>query len=1125
MNPIFFAMRHPVTMVMVVVALVGGGGLAAYSMKVNIFPPVDLPKIYILQNYNGMSPAQIEGLIVNQFELNLQYVDGVQRVESRSIQQVAMIEVSFLPNTDMAQAMAQVVAQVNRAQATMPEGVLPPQIMRMDAGSVPIGYLVMTGRGHSLGELADLAQQRVRPLIQSEVPGTVGTAPFGSNVRSVVINVNPDRLRAYNLTPDDVVKAMVAGNAIVPAGNLYVKDEMPLVPNNAMVPDVEGFLRIPVVPGRNVYLRDVATVADATDLNYGYAMVDGQRAVYIPVVQKGSSSALTVVHDIRKSMPLFQSVLPEGVTIRYEFDESPAVVQAIRSVATEGAIGAVLTGLTILLFLGDWRSMLVVVFNIPMALLGSMFALWVTGNTTNIMTLGGLALSIGMLVDEGTVCIENIHVQMERTNSLARAVERGTLETAVPRLLAMLCILSVFIPAFIMAEPVKSLFVPLALAVGFSMITSFMLSSTLVPVLSVWLLKPKGGQKGDHDNREQDRPGKDKSEGLFGRVRNAFDKAVGFVVNWRWVAIPAYLILCALVCGLIGPRLGTELFPAAEQGKFALRFRMPPGTNFELTRQTWLQCLRVIEDEAGSPGNVTISMGFAGQQAPNYGMNNMLLFMRGPDDGQMRVALDPGSGLHVDAFREKLRTALPQKIVPWYTELLKGEGLDPAEAAKKARQITFAFEPGDIVSAVMSFGAPAPIEVVVACHDLSDSREYCDRLLAELRQITCLRDVTIQQSLDYPTVPLTIDREKAGLSGLTAKEVGRSVLEATNSSRMVVRNYWQDPHSGQSYQVQVQVPTPRMTSADQVRTIPLNKTSSDLNLLVRDVARVGRGSMPGEYDRTSMMRYLSVTANVEGEDLGRAADQVAEAMTRTGQPPAQVHIQVRGQIKPMNEMFRSLGIGLAVAVFVILVLLTGYFQSPRLALISISAVPGVLSGVVLVLYLTNTTLNIESFMGAIMSVGVSVSNSVMLVTFASRDWQAGKSARDAAVTGATERLRPILMTACAMTIGMVPMALALEAGSEMEAPLGRAVIGGLVCSTFATLLLLPGAFALILGDSKWRPPSVDPNDPDSLHHDEEGKKENRPGDRRGQPAPPGDAPPAAPPHHDDHGPNPPGGSQ
>jgi multidrug efflux pump subunit AcrB len=962
--------------------------------------------------------------------------------------------------------------------------------MRMDAGSVPIGYLVLTGKGTSLGMLADLAQQRIRPLLQANVPGTVGTAPFGSNVRSVVINADPDRLRSYNLTPDDLVKALEAGNAIVPAGNLYVKDEMPLVPTNALVRDIREITKIPVQPGRNVYIGDVATVLDSTDVNFGYAMVDGHRSIYIPVVKKNTASTLTVVADIHTAMPIFKGALPEGVDIRYEFDESPTVVAAIRSVGTEGAIGAFLTGLMILLFLRDWRSVIVVVFNIPMALLASLLGLWVGGYTINIMTLGGLALSIGMLVDEATVSIENIHVQMTRTPSLARAVLRGSNETAVARLLAMLCILSVFIPAFIMAEPVRSLFVPLAVAVGFAMIASYLLSSTLVPVLSVWLLRHHGGQHHEGPGmrpasglRGRQPPNEEEEhKGLFGRVERVFARVVGASVALRWVVVPVYLAVCLAVLVLVGLRLGLELFPVVDAGEFVLRFRMPPGTNYELTREAWVRVLRTIEDEA-DPGNVRISMGFAGQQAPNYGMNNMLLFMRGPDDAQMRVALREDSGIRLADFQERLRRVLPEKLRPWLAGRLEREGLPPKDAKERADRLVFGFEPGDIVSEVMSFGSPAPIEIVLASPKLSASREHAERVLAEMKQIPELRDVQLQQMLDYPTTPVMIDRQKAGLSGMDAGAVGRSVLVTTSSSRMVARNYWQDPSSGVSYQVQVQVPVQRMDSPAQVETVPLEKTRTQEYLMVRDVARVGRGVTPGEYDRTAMQRYLSLTANVHGEDLGRAARQIDLALRRAGEPPRGVRVSSRGQVAPMEEMFRSLAVGLALAIAVILVLLTAYFQSPRLAIASLGAVPGVLSGVVLILYLTGTTLNIESFMGTIMSIGVSVSNSVMLVTFTARDWQEGQPVLEAAQRGARERLRPILMTACAMIVGMVPMALALEAGSQMQAPLGRAVIGGLFVSTFATLLILPAVFSVVMGSRKYASPSLSPDDPEGKHFD------------------------------------------
>ena len=544
-------------------------------------------------------------------------------------------------------------------------------------------------------------------------------------------------------------------------------------------------------------------------MNFGYALVNGRRRVPA-IIKKNTASTLAVARDSRCPAALSQYLAGKR-SISYEFDESPR-----RRVDQEcghgGSIGT-LTALMILIFLRDWRSVVVVVFNIPMAILGSLLALWLTGATINIMTLGGLALAIGMLVDEATVSIENIHVQMTRTASLARAVERGSNETAVARLLAMLCILSVFIPAFIMAEPVRSLFVPLSLAVGFAMISSYLLSSTLVPVLSVWLLR--------HHGRHGDTQAKD----FFERViQAAFGQLVARIVRWRWLVVSLYLAVCALVLWQVGGRLGTELFPQVDSGEFVLRFRAPPGTNYELTRRLAVRALQEIEDEAGS-GNVHISMGFAGQQAPNYGMNNMLLFMRGPDDGQLRVQLREGSGVRLDEFRERLRKVLPEKLVPWFTEVLVAEGLAQEQAQARARQMNFGFEPGDIVSEVMSFGSPTPIEIVVASPDLDDARAHALRIMAGMREISSLRDIQIQQTLDYPAVNVAIDREKAGLSGVTAAQVGQSVLVTTSSSRMVARNYWQDPRSGVSYQVQVQVPTQRMDAIDQVETIPLKRIS------------------------------------------------------------------------------------------------------------------------------------------------------------------------------------------------------------------------------------------------------------------------------------------------------------
>jgi multidrug efflux pump subunit AcrB len=1068
MNPTVFAMRRPVTTFMLVVALISGGLLALNRMRVDIFPSLNTPKIYVFLDYIGMSPDQMEGFIVNQLELYFQYVDGIQDINTRNIQQIALCELSFFPGTDMGQAMAQVVAMSDRAMSWMPKGTLPPMIMRMDAGSVPVGYLVFESETTSLGAMGDLAQNVIRPLVQKFVPGTVAISPFGPNMRSIVVNVDPQKLLAYNLNPQHVIEALAKGNTIIPTGNLYIKDSMPVVANNATVVDIQRLGDIPVKLGLNVYLRDIATIEDATDITYGYALVNGKKSVYLPIIKKDTGSTLTVVADVHKSMQLFRDAVPKDVTVDFEFDESPTVRAAVESVATEGLIGACLTGLMILLFLGDLRSVLVVVTNIPLALLGSLLGLWMTGNTINIMSLGGMALAIGILVDEATVTIENVHVQMQRTPKLATAVLHASLITAVPRLLALLCILSVFIPAFIMADPLRSLFMPLTLGVGFAMISSYLLSSTFVPIMCVRLLKHR-----EHGQEKR---------GLFDRFVQIYRMVVGGFVKLRWLVVPAYLGACALVIATLGLQIGKELFPQIDSGEFVLRFRPPPGSNYELTRQMAVKCLEEIEREA-KPENIAITMGFVGQVAPNFGIDNMVLFMRGPDDGQLRVAFRKGSGIKLDEYRERLRKVLPKRVIPWLATRLEQGGLSAAEAQRQAKLATFGFQPGDIVTNVMSFGASTPIAVRIVGTDLSLVRQHAEKIAGNMKRIPFLRDIQFEQQLDYPSVEVVIDREKAGLSGVQVEDVARALVMATSSTRFSNLNYWVDVNTGFDYLVQIQVPPLRLDKPEDVEVLPLQSVNPLVNLMVRDVASVREGTRPGELDRDMSQRYLTLTANVEGEDMGRAAGQVAAAIEAAGTPPRGVRVEPMGQLPPMIEMFQALGIGLAVAVFVIFVLLTAYFQSPRLALISIGAVPGVIAGIATILFLSHTTLNIESFMGSIMCLGVSVSNSVMLVTFMSEHWKGGSASVDAAIDGAADRLRPILMTACAMTAGMVPMALALEEGSQMQAPLGRAVIGGLIMSTFATLLVVPSIFALVMGRRAARSPSIYPDDRESAYYD------------------------------------------
>ncbi|MFO0944924.1 MAG: efflux RND transporter permease subunit [Planctomycetota bacterium] len=1061
MNPVRFAMRRPVTVAVLMLGLLAGGALAVSRMKVDIFPALNLPVVYVCQPYGGMDPAQMEGLIANYYEYHFLYINGIHHVESRNVQGVSLMKLFFHPGTDMAQAMAEVVGYVNRSRAFMPPGTVPPFIMRFDTGSVPVGYLVLSSETKSVAEIQDQALFKVRPMFAS-LPGVSAPPPFGGNARTIVVRANPDRLRAYNLSTDDVVQALVAGNTISPSGAIRTTESMPMVPVNSLVVDPAEFGEIAVKPG--VYLKDVAPVIeDASDIPTGYALVNGRRAVYILVTKRADASTLDVVNNVKENLPKMQAVLPPDIKVSFEFDQSPYVTNAVTGVAVEGALAAGLVGLMVLLFLRDWRSVIVVVLNIPLALTCAVIALALSGQTINLMTLGGLALAVGILVDEATVAVENIHVQMRQTPSLALAVRRAIDETAVPRLLAMLSILAVFIPSFMMQGAARELFVPLSLAVGFAMLASYILSNTLVPVLAVWLLK-------HHGHEEAGEP-----TGLKGGYRRLVDS----LSSARWLLVPVYFLGAIAVVGGVGSQLGMEIFPRVDAGMFQLRLRAPTGTRIEQTEAIVAEALKEIEREAGE-GNVDISIGYVGVVPSSYPINSVYLWTGGPEEAVVRIALKPHA-LSVVDLQEKLRRTLPEHLREWMVAKWTKEGLDVEHTKERARELRLSFEPADIVNEIMSFGSPTPIEVAVSGPKLADNRAFAEKLFKELETIPSLRDLQFVQALDYPTVDVSLDRYKAGQSGVTAGDVARSITAATSSSRFVVPNYWRDPNTGISYQVQVEIPQARMSSPTDIETVPV-KSSGSHAILLRDVASVAEGTMPGEFDRYNMRRVVSMTANISGEDLGAVQRRVQKAIQSAGAPPAGVEVNVRGQIPPMTEMFQGLTFGLAVAIVVILLLFWGYFQSLRLALVAIAAVPAVLCGIVLMLWITGTTINLQSFMGSIMAVGVSVANSILLVTFAERLRHGGKSAKDAGVEGAFSRSRPILMTSAAMIAGMIPMALGFGEGGDQTAPLGRAVIGGLFASTLATLFVLPAFFTMIMGNTSTASVSVDPFDPESTHY-------------------------------------------
>ena len=1070
-----FALNRPFTVIVALVSVALGCILALRQMPIDIFPSLNLPVMYVCQPYGGMDPAQMEGYLANYYEYHFLYITGIHHVESKNVQGMSLMKLYFHPGTNMAQAMAETVGYVNRARAFMPPGTVPPFVMRFDTGSVPVGYLVLSSETRSIGEIQDLALFRVRPMFAS-LPGVSAPPPFGGNQRTVVITVDPERLRAYDMSPDDVVSALAQSNVISPSGNLPLNGKYPFVPVNSVVRDVRDLETIALRAGPKapVYVHDVGYVQDSSDAPTGYALANGRRAVYILVTKRADASTMSVVNEVKAALPDMQAVLPPDIHVSYEFDQSPYVTRAIWGVVSEGALGAMLVGLMILLFLHDWRSTIIVLLNIPLALMAAVVALWLTGQTINVMTLGGLALAIGILVDEATVEIENIHTQMSHAPSIARAVRLGNAQTAVPRLLAMVCILAVFISSFFMQGAVRSMFVPLSLAVGFSMVASYLLSSTFVPVLSVWLLRhvqlddshatsPPAGSS----TRRRILPFGWLRAFSFARFRHGYERLLARIVRFRWGLLAAYLVVCGTIIWGLGARLGTEIFPTIDTGQFRLRIRAPDGTDIDRTEQIVLKALKVVGDAAGA-NNVETSLGYLGTIGSSYPINAVFQWMRGPEDAVMWVALKRESGIQIEQFKETLRGKL----------------------AKAIPGVRFSFEPADIINEVMSFGSPAPVEVAVNGPDFAETRPYAIRVLEELRKLPGVHDLQIVQSLDYPTVQVDVDRKKAASVYVTPNEVAKSLAEATSSSRFTVPNYWADPKTGIGYQVQVEVPRPVVRSPNGIKPvgsiadlqmIPVKRNATG-QVLVRDVATVSTGTMPGEIDRYNMKRQVTMAANIAGTDLGSMSQQVTEALRRVGEPPRGVKVEVRGQIPPMRDMLGGLEIGLAMAILVIFLLLSANFQSLRLSLVTVSTAPAVIAGVVVMLYLTHTTLNIQSFIGAIMAVGVAMANAILLVTFAENRRRRGETAPLAAVEGAGGRLRPILMTTCAMIAGMLPMALALGESGQQNAPLGRAVIGGLAAATAATLFVLPSVFALLQSRATTESASLDPDNPESAFY-------------------------------------------
>ena len=1075
------ALQKPITILVIVAGLFFFGISAVRSIKIDIFPDLNLPVIYVSHPYGGFTPDQMEAYFGKQYVNLLLFVSGVKSIETKNIQGLTLIKVTFYEGTNMAQAAAEVTAYTNRAQAGFPQGSQPPFILRFDASTLPVGQLVLSSPTRSNNELLDFALVYVRSAFTS-IPGLVAPAPFGGNQRTVVIKADPELLRSHNLTPDQLVLALRDNNQNTPAGNVRVGDYNYLTPTNTTIKSVSDFGNIPLFKNgvQTVFLHDVAKVEDAADITSGYALVNGKRSVYLPITKSATASTWEVVQNLKKAIPRFQALLPPDVKLSFVFDQSVYVINAVKSLAEEGAIGAVLTGLMVLLFLGDRRGALIVILTIPTCVISAVGFLSLFHQTINIMTLSGLSLAIGILVDESTVTIENIHQHFDMGKPKALAIWDACKEIAFPKLLILFCILAVFAPAFTMTGIPGALFLPLALAIGFSMIISYLLAQTFVPIMANWIMKNTHEDKSHKDGFALEDEGESwqqkelliKKETVgnghkltgFDKFRLRFLSLMDRMMPNRKIIVTAYVVVAFGLAFLLFNIIGRDVLPKVNSGTFQVRLRGADGTRLERTEISTIHALRILEGLVGKQ-NIAITSSIVGTHPASFSTNPIYMFMAGPQEAVMQVQLAEDYKVNLDELKERFRH----------------------EMKKEMPDIKMSFEPIELTDKILSQGSPTPIEVALTGKNKKQNQEYAAKIVDKLNNINYLRDVQIAQSFKYPAINIDIDRVRAAELGVGIGDISRTLTASTSSSRLTEKNVWLDPKIGLSYQVQVEVPEYKMASLNDIREIPV--LGNQPRPVIGDIATVQEGLTNGENDDIGAVPTLSVTANINKMDLGTATNDVQKAINSIGKLPRGLTVELRGMSQTLTATLDSLQSGLLVAVLVIFLMLAANFQSFKVSLVVLSTVPAVLFGSLLLVKITGATLNLQSYMGMIMSVGVSISNAVLLVTNAEElrkhNGDALKSAREAVAL----RVRPILMTSLAMIVGMIPMASGLGEGGDQTSPLGRAVIGGLFASTFAALLILPLVFAWVQGNATTQSVSLDPEDKESkfyvpLHHHE-----------------------------------------
>jgi multidrug efflux pump subunit AcrB len=1034
------ALRRPYTFIVMAMLIAIMGVVSIFRMPTDIFPEIDIPVVAVIWTYTGISPDEMETRVVGNYERVLvSTVNGIEHIESQSLNGIAVVKIFLQEGANLDSAISQVVATSQQVLRSMPPGIFPPLVMRYNAANVPIVQVSLGSEKLSEQQLFDYATTGLRPGMAT-VPGAQIPYPYGGKVRQIMVDIDPEKLHAWKLSASDISAAVNVQNLIAPSGTAKIGDQEYNIRLNSSPEAVAAIGDLPIksVGTRTIYIRDVATVRDGFAPQTNIVRVDGERGVLQPILKSGAST-LDIVNGVKTRLPDVMATLPESLKATLLSDQSIFVSGAIHGVLVEAAIAAGLTGLMILLFLGSWRSTLIVVISIPLSILVSIIVLASLGQTLNVMTLGGMALAVGILVDDATVEIENIHRNLHLGKPLIPAILEGAQQIATPAFVATLCICIVFVPVVFITGAARSLFTPMAMAVVFAMLTSYLLSRTLVPTLVKYLLR---GEAEQYQPGAVHAPGSrgpiwrvhDRFNVVFNRLRDRYGLALAWVLDNRGkVALGGVAFL--LLSVTLFTSVGRDFFPTVDSGQIRLHVRAPAGTRIEETERYFAKIDAVVREVIPSHELKTIIDNIG---IPNSGINLAL------SDGSLMSSAD--GELLVSLHEDHEPTAA------YITKLRK-------ELNERFPDLTFYFQPPDIVTQVLNFGLAAPIDVQVvgARANYKQNYEIAKKLRERIAEIPGIVDAHLQQVPFTPELRVDVDRTLLSQFGLSQREVSNDLLVSLSSSGQAAPNYWLDPKTGVQYPLVVQTPQYKIDSVDKILHTPvaLADGKSEPQLL-GNLAALSHDDGPTNVTHYNIAQSFDVLAGVEGTDLGTVSDDIDRIIAEVRPTlPRGTTIAVRGQVQSMNTSFRGLAFGLVFAVVLVYLLMTVNFQSWLDPMIILMALPGAVCGIAWMLFVSRTTLNVPSLMGAMMCIGVATANSILLVTFANDQRKLGKSALDAAWIAGVTRLRPVIMTALAMILGMLPMSLGLGEGGEQNAPLGRAVIGGLGMATFATLFWVP----------------------------------------------------------------------